>query len=30
MNKMEITNHSRGLALTMGLTNMHVCEDYVL
>jgi hypothetical protein len=25
MNKMEITNHGRGLALTMGLANMHVC-----
>ena len=25
MNKMEITNHGRGLALTMGLASMHVC-----
>jgi len=22
---MEITNHGRGLALTMGLASMHVC-----
>jgi hypothetical protein len=25
MNKMEITNHGRGLALTMGLASIHVC-----
>jgi hypothetical protein len=25
MNKMERTNHGRGLALTMGLANMYVC-----
>jgi hypothetical protein len=25
MNKMEITNHGRGLTLTMGLASMHVC-----
>jgi len=25
MNKMGITNHGRGLALTMGLASMHVC-----
>jgi hypothetical protein len=25
MNKMERTNHGRGLALTMGLASMHVC-----
>jgi hypothetical protein len=25
MNKMEITNHGRGLALTMVLASMHVC-----
>jgi hypothetical protein len=25
MNKMEITNHGKGLALTMGLASMHVC-----
>ena len=27
MNKMERTNHGRGLALTMGLASMYVCED---
>ena len=25
MNKMERTNHGRGLALTIGLVSMHVC-----
>ena len=25
MNKMEITNYGKGLALTMGLASMHVC-----
>ena len=25
MNKMEITNHGRGPALTMGLAGMYVC-----
>jgi hypothetical protein len=25
MNKMERTNHGRGLALTMRLASMHVC-----
>ena len=25
MNKVEITNHGRGLTLTMGLASMHVC-----
>jgi hypothetical protein len=25
MNKMEITNHGKGLALTIGLASMHVC-----
>jgi len=37
MNKMEIKNYGRGLALTMGLASMHVCvfcwnllKDYVL
>jgi hypothetical protein len=36
MNKVEITNHGRGLTLTMGLASKHVCvllgfvEGYVL
>ena len=25
MNKMEITNHGRGLTLTRGLASIHVC-----
>jgi hypothetical protein len=25
MNQVEITNHGRGLTLTMGLASMHMC-----